>query len=392
MENESIKKIIEFVNDLESRDPLGSDQIMDYAQWAGRLRSLGYETYLDNFFRRFDAQTVNSLLKKRISEGLDDIEEAFGEYLAVEIFTVQDFVCFVNYAPEGTIYQDTKDLLNFWIETAELQSLDEEAAQTLELFLDSYPIDKDDLMDIVAAPVTDQEMSHWADALEPMEAVIEQKSKELESQIHLEKTDDASKGDALSIRITGVDPEEVVKVRQRGVPAIRSKADASVWTFDFETFGTRLNVQENIVVQTFDGARANVPYAAIAPYASIKKTASPSFVRQLTRITLFERSAVTVAAADDKPSDYFEYEVEGTNSTLSIAVDKSNDRVIVNVYQSGKSDNLSDELNGWAFYDCNNSFLSKIQNAFAEFKCSQFDGSVELIDADGTAHCLIVKE
>lgn len=386
MENESIKKIIEFVSELESQDPLGADQIMDYAQWAGRLRSLGYETYLDNFFRRFDAQTVNSLLKKRIIEGLDDIEEVFGEYLAVEIFTVQDFVCFVNYAPEGTIDQETKDLLNFWIESAELQSLDEEAALTLETFLDSYPIDEADLLDIVAAPMTDQELSHWADALEPMEEVLEQKSKELESQIRIEKTDGASNGESLSIKITGVNPEDVVKVRQLGFPAIRSKTDASVWTFDFKSFGASLNVQENIVVQTFDGAQANVPYA------SVEKTFSPSFARQFTRITLFERSAVTVAAADDKPSDYFEYEVEGTNSTLSIAVDKANDRVVVNVYQSGKSDTLSDELNGWAFYDCNNSLLSVIQDAFAEFKCSQFDGSVELKDADGTAHQLVVNK
>lgn len=386
MENESIKKIIEFINELESQDPLGPNQIMDYAQWAGRLRSLNYETYLEAFFKRFDAQTVNSLLKKRISKGLDDIKEAFGEYLAVEIFTVQDFVCFVNHAPEGTINQDTKDLMDFWIETAEIQSLDEEAAQTLEMFLDSYPIDEDDLMDIVAAPMTDQEMMHWANALEPLEAITDQKSKELESQIHIEKIDDATTGKTLSIRIAGVNPEDVVKVRQLGIPAIRSKTDASVWTFDFEMFGRRLNVQEDIVVQTFDGLQASVPYA------SVKKTVSPSIARQFTRITLFERSAVTVAAADGKKADYFEYEVEGTNSMLSLAVDIANDRVIVNVYQSGKSDNLSDELNGWAFYDCNNSLLSKIQNAFAEFKCSQFDGSVELKDADGTAHQLVVNK
>ena len=385
MENASIKKTIEFVNELETQNPLDDEQIMDYAQWAGRLCSLGYKTYLENFVQRFDAQTVNTLLKRRIHEGLEDIKEAYGEYLAVEIFTVQDFSCFVKHAPEGFIDQSAKDFMNFWIQTAELQSLNEEASQTLKAYLESYPIAEKDQLDIVAAPLTEKALRFWDAMLEPLDKVIEMKSKKLEKQIHIEKVD--GDNDQISIRISGVDPKDVVRVHQRIVPALRSKTDPSVWTFNFSVFGTRYNERENIVVHTYDGAKASVPVKSVEPTA----LSHESTERYLTR--LFERCTVTLNAADDdKSAPHLEFDVEETNAALDIAVDQKDDRIIVNVYQKGNSDNLSDELNGWSFYDRNGSLLGVIQNAFAEFKCSQFDGCVELKDANAMPHHLIVNE
>ncbi|MBQ2621482.1 MAG: hypothetical protein IJF84_09120 [Thermoguttaceae bacterium] len=387
MENASIKKTIEFVNELETLNTLNDEQIMDYAQWAGRLSSLGYETYLNIFCQRFDAQTVNALLKHRIHEGLEDIKEAYGEYLAVEIFTVQDFSCFVNHAPEGFIDQSAKDFMNFWIQTAELQSLNEEASQTLKAYLESYPIAEEDQLDIVAAPLTEKTLRFWDAVLEPLDKVIEMKSKKLEKQIHIEKVDGDSDNGQISIRISGVDPKDVVRVRQRFVPALRSKTDPSVWTFDFSAFGTTFNKQGDFVVHTYDGAKASVPYA------SIEKADSPSVDKVFLGVKLFKHNYATMAAADDDAeAPHLEFDVEGTNAALDIAIDQNDDRVIVNVYQKGNSDNLSDELNGWSFYDCNDSLLGVIQNAFAEFKCSQFDGCVVLKDANGNPYRLIINE
>ncbi len=385
MENASIKKTIEFVNELETQNPLNNEQIMDYAQWAGRLCSLGYKTYLDNFVQRFDAQTVNTLLKRRIHEGLEDIKEAYGEYLAVEIFTIQDFSCFVKHAPEGFIDQSAKDFMNFWIQTAELQSLNEEASQTLKAYLESYPIAEKDRLDIVAAPLTEKALRFWDAVLEPLDKVIEMKSKKLEKQIHIEKVDCDSNNDQISIRISGVDPKNVVRVHQRFVPALRSKNDPSVWTFNFSVFGTSYNEQENIVVHTYDGAKASVPIEFVQPIAF--RTANT----ELKGIILFERCA-SLNAADDNQEEYKECVVEGTSVALDISIDHSIGQVVVNVWQDWSCNNRSNGLDGWSFYDRDNKLLGVIQNSQAKFKCCQFDGYVELKDVSGKTHKLSVNK
>lgn len=389
MENESIKKTVGFINELEKLETLDNNQIMDYAQWAGRLSSLGYNACLERFFQRFDGAVINSALKKRILNGVNDIKEAFGEYLAVEIFTVQDFCCFVNHAPQGVIDSDVKELLEFWVQTAELQNLDSEAALTLEDYRNSFPIAEEDLLDVIAAPMTARALLFWQNVLEPIDDLIEQNSETLSGRIHIEKTGDASNENLISVRVSGVNPEDVAKVRQRGVPAIRSKSDASVWTFDFSAFGTTFDKQGDIVVQTYDGAQASVPAA------SIEKDEAPSVGKGFKTVCLFDRrySVQALAAADDdKPAKHLEFDVEGTNATLDIAIDQNDDRVIVNVYQKGSSANLSDELNGWSFYDGNHTLLGVVHNAFASFKCSQSDGSVELKDANGNSHRFVINE
>ena len=387
MKNESINKTIEFINELENLESLTEVQIMDYAQWAGRLSALEEGQYLNRFFERFDNQTVNAALKKRIREGLEDIKEAYGEYLAVEIFTVQDFCCFVNHAPKDVIDSDAKELMDFWIFTAESQSLDDEAAQTLEAFLDSYPVDENDRLDIVAAPVTDKQMSYWANALEPMDEIIEQKSKALENRIKIEKIDNVPDSNRISIRISGVEPNDVVKVRHLYVPAIRSKTDASVWTFDFETFGAQFNEQENIVVETYDGVQAAVP----CKWNQTKQIqASASGTEKSSHyVTLFISPSMTMAAAEIKPADYIAYVVEGTNALLSFAIDDQSGQILVNVYQKDNDEQRSNELDGWSFFDKNNSLLGCIENGFVKFKRSCFDGALELKDVDGKVRKLI---
>ena len=260
MENSAIKKIIEYINELEKQGSLLDKQILDYAKWAGRLCSFGIKEHLDRFFELdgTDPVSINRLLKKRISKGLVNINEAIGEYLAVEIFTVQDFCCFVNHAPEGFIDSETKAILDFWIQMAESQILDEETARTLKTYLDCYPIPKEEQLDIIAAPWTESELMSWDAILKPMDNVIRQKSRILKKQIHITKADGDLGYGQISIRISGVNPDDVARVRQLFVPAIRSKTDSSVWTFDFDLFGSRFNEQKDIVVQMTDGTKIKV--------------------------------------------------------------------------------------------------------------------------------------
>ncbi|MBR5710040.1 MAG: hypothetical protein IKX40_04725 [Thermoguttaceae bacterium] len=266
----TIKKINKLENELKQQGSLLGEQMMDYAQWAGRLCSLGIKKHLNRFFERFgsDPKFINDLLKKRINEGLTDINESFGEYLAVEIFTVQDFCCFVNHAPKGFINSETEAILDFWIQMAESQILDKETAHTLKVYLDCYPIAKGDRLDIIAAPWTESELMSWEAILDPMDKVIKQKSKILKEQIHIKKVDWFSEYGQISIRISGVNPEDVERVRQRFVPAIRSKKDPSIWTFDFEVFGSRFNEQNSIVVQMYDGSNAKVLIESDRPFAN----------------------------------------------------------------------------------------------------------------------------
>ena len=386
MENASIKKTIEFVNELETLNTLNDEQIMDYAQWAGRLSSLGYQTYLNFFCQRFDAQTVNALLKHRIHEGLEDIKEAYGEYLAVEIFTVQDFSCFVNHAPEGFIDQSAKDFMNFWIQTAELQSLNEEASQTLKAYLESYPIAEEDQLDIVAAPLTEKTLRFWDAVLEPLDKVIEMKSKKLEKQIHIEKVDGDSDNGQISIRISGVDPKDVVRVRQRFVPALRSKTDPSVWTFDFSAFGTTFNKQGDIVVHTYDGAQASVPFA------SIEKNDSPSVNKEFMGARLCERSYATLSAADSEKLDKIQMSITGLDDVyLKISFDKPDKKILVQA-RSSQNNRMTDKLNGWSLFGKNGIFLGTFNGKTVRYPYSDENIPVLLKDKNETSYLLTIKE
>lgn len=385
MENASIKKTIEFVKELESLNQLNGEQIMDYAQWAGRLSSLGYKTYLDDFFQRFDSQTVNTLLKHRIHKGLEDIKEAYGKYLAVEIFTVQDFSCFVKHAPEGIINQSAKDFMNFWIQTAELQRLNEEASQTLKAYLESYPIAEEDQLDIIAAPLTEKALLFWNVVLEPLNKIIEIKSKKLKKQIHIEKVNSNSDNGQISIRISGVNPQDIVKVRYRFVPALRSKTDPSEWAFDFDVFGITPNGQENIVVYTKDGAKASVPYA------SIEKTDSPSVGRKFVGVRQFERST-NLAAADSEKSDKILMSITGLDDIyLKIWFDKPAKQIIVQA-RSSQNNRMTDKLDGWSLFGKNGIFLGTFNGKTVRYPYSDENIPVLLKDKNGTSYLLTIKE
>lgn len=140
-----IIRTIKQLANLESLGSLDDSEIMDYAQWSGRLSLIGLPDYINKFWLRFNPDCVNQVLVKRIAEGIVDIHESFEEYLAVEIFTVQDFFGFIKNSPKGYITKEAKVLLRFWMLTAALVPRSSSTRRTLKAYRLTYDIPKKDL-------------------------------------------------------------------------------------------------------------------------------------------------------------------------------------------------------------------------------------------------------
>jgi len=143
--NNSIKKVLEFIAELEDGRKLNDHEIADYAQWAGRLVALGHSKPIADFCERFSPETINNIVKKRAEEGTSDLDEAYGEYLAVEIFTAQDFYCFMQYSPIK-LSDDTIAAIKDWVTKAVEIPLDSEAVATLDAYYETYPIEDKDII------------------------------------------------------------------------------------------------------------------------------------------------------------------------------------------------------------------------------------------------------
>lgn len=386
MENEAINETIDFINGLEEQTSLNDSQIMDYAQLAGRLCSLGYENSLERFIQRFKSSIINKLLHKRIYDGINDIKGVHSIILAYEIITVQDFACFVNHSPKGVIDQDTKEFMDLWIRIAESKSLDEKAVRTLYTFHERYPINKNDLLNIVAAPMTDQDKLFLENVLlDTMNDNVVQNSEEQNNRIHIEKVDNASESNRVTIRISGIDPKSIEMVRHLYVPAIRSKTDPSVWTFKFDVFDTSPDIDGNIVVQKFDGSRINVPYASIvASFASIEKPVLPSIKTKSTPLVL--------SAADSEKSDKILMSITGLDDIyLKIWFDIPDKKILVQA-RSSQNNRMTDKLDGWSLFGKNGIFLGTFNGKTVRYPYSDENIPVLLKDKNGTSYLLTIKE
>lgn len=149
-----LKKRIE-KNQLEDEDDL-----LIFIQLSSRMKALGDSSEFDKigeilkekkFPENFDA-----LLKDRCERGIWDVQEQQGEELGLSIIEAQDFWLFYNYA-KGLFSESLNYLFEEWSHETYLAALNEEAADTIRSFTMTYAIPEEELLAVVAAPVTEFE-------------------------------------------------------------------------------------------------------------------------------------------------------------------------------------------------------------------------------------------
>ncbi len=164
MENKTLEQIRqEFLTDiqnkLETRKIINDYALTWFCAYAGRLASLGIEKYLHKAEEMFVLPTfvgrVDSIFQTRIQQGIEEISQYEGEELGISIGIVQDFYCFFSRTSFSFSPETTADL-NYWVELTEHASLDEEAVDTVEDYLECFPIAEEDQLAIVAAPLSEQ--------------------------------------------------------------------------------------------------------------------------------------------------------------------------------------------------------------------------------------------
>lgn len=250
----ALRMIVGYLEEFDQKEVLSVDEIMDYAQWSGRLASCGYPEFLIKFFDRFGVFDLDRMIIHRASEGMKDLKEAFGEYLAVEIFTVQDFVCFVNHAPALKLKKETIDFINFWERVANCCPLDKDAADTLKAFKCNYTLKEADYIEKVADPMDAEEEQRYYNILHALtqpdiDADTEELSKTVE--VRIAGVDFPEKG-KVTLIIDGIDPKLIERVRQRAVPGLRAP-NPYYWVFPFDTFGQKFDPKTVITIHTVSG-------------------------------------------------------------------------------------------------------------------------------------------
>ena len=382
--NGAIEATIQQLADLDALPTLDEDQLLLYAQWAGRLAAIGRPDWLERLIHRQDAAQLNRLFQRRCRKGIRNVSRFEGDFLAVEIFTAQDFALFIQYAPPESVFDSSRALMRLWERAAEAQMLDDDAAAALRMYADAFPLSEDDSFDIVAHPYTDDELAFWAGALGPLESLREDASEKLKNKVRFENITDVR--NECQFRVVGCDPQEIRKIRIKSVPAlpVDPDTDPALWKFDFhlcsDAFYSELR-NGTVTVQTFDGARADWPAAE----AFGSGTIAPA--RKRKSFNVFAHRPVDVMAAADGGEDkYYLLAVEGSDAVIECAVDEIDRRVLVTVYAPAPSEEYSDQLDGWIIADADGRKLGTVTHSCATIPFDDFDGNVTIKDSCGNIH------
>jgi len=152
MEPYPIQEFAREVSDLAPHDEQG---LLRFIPWAARLAALGDSSQLARWPGLADQVRADlaRLLAERCQEGIWDLRYAIGEDLGLAVIDAQDFYCF--YKLQCDILPEAgKAHLKAWFEEANDTSLDEEAVETLEMFIEKFPIREDLRLVTVAAPMS----------------------------------------------------------------------------------------------------------------------------------------------------------------------------------------------------------------------------------------------
>jgi hypothetical protein len=138
--------------------------LMSYIQYASRLAALGDTDVLNKIYEihliEQEVTTMTQLLKERCELGQKEVENYYGEELAISLIDAQDFYCFE--LRFGKYYPDALPYLEKWqdaCQKANIRGIDDECAEALAVFLENYPIPEEEHLPIINTPMTNTE---WA--------------------------------------------------------------------------------------------------------------------------------------------------------------------------------------------------------------------------------------
>ena len=156
---EAVKTVKEWIAEIKFEDDFDLCLFMEY---AGRLASLGDKSGIDALPALFDRPEykgrIDEIVENRVKEGLWDLDEQFYEHLAHSIIEAQEFHSLAQHC--GDILSDkSKGLIKEWAEKASYVELDDEAAEFLEGWARQYPIDEDDQLAPIAAPMSQTQLA-----------------------------------------------------------------------------------------------------------------------------------------------------------------------------------------------------------------------------------------
>ena len=140
-----------------------------YIQYAGRLASLGDKSGIERLPEILNLPMYkgrfNEILTERANRGVWDCNEQLGEELGHSIIEAQDYYCFFRHYDLLPTFIMARILE--WVDVAMKQELDEDAVELLEQYLLTYPLDDDDQIAPVAAPMTSEQKAIIERILQP---------------------------------------------------------------------------------------------------------------------------------------------------------------------------------------------------------------------------------
>ena len=157
-----------FAQEIAAMPVCDEQDFLAFIPLAARLAALGDSSQLQRWpeltkpFRGRLAQ----LLIERGREGVWDLRNALGEDLGLAVIAAQDFSCL--WTLEHDILPATaQNTLSAWFDEAEKTALDEDAVETIEIFLHRFPIPEDLRLNVMDAPLSTFEMAILASQARP---------------------------------------------------------------------------------------------------------------------------------------------------------------------------------------------------------------------------------
>lgn len=135
---------------------------------AARLAALGDGSQLRRWpevVKPFQHQ-VTKLLVDRGHEGVWHLRNTLGEDLGLAVISAQDFACFLA-LERDMVPAAARSTLSVWFDEAENTPLDEDAVETLEVFLRRFPIPDELRLNIVDTPLSTFEEAILASRARP---------------------------------------------------------------------------------------------------------------------------------------------------------------------------------------------------------------------------------
>lgn len=262
--------------------------LSSYCGYAGRLASLGNSDYLSKTEAIFKYPQykgrIDEIFNSQFLETAWDINEREGVDRGISIEIAQDLYCFKRH----TSYQFSKATqisLDKMIQAADSVPLDDEAVESIEDYLDCFPIAEEDQLDVVSAPLSEQALEVLEDIYLPENPPVYPTQWDQFAQqwtistpfgnIIVKSVSETNASTEYTITSdTNKTVQRVTQIYQGRLPWVQSDEDQSLWTANYSWLQS-LSVEEikqtDITVRFVGGARAILQPGAMQYIAASSK-------------------------------------------------------------------------------------------------------------------------